>query len=74
MFTPKELATVLAALRYYQQDWQKEIDEAERENRDPIAMSEHFDEQEPLTPDEIDDLCERINVDKGPTVLGPQEQ
>lgn len=49
--TPRELATVLAALRTVQQDihvfkWNQ---------------YKHFDEHEPLTSDEIDALCERLN-------------
>ena len=48
----RELATVLAALRYWQQDL--------AENDGPI--SEHFDEHTPLTVEEIDDLCERLNL------------
>jgi hypothetical protein len=47
----RELATVLAALRYWQQDL--------AENDGPIC--EHFDEHTPLTVEEIDDLCERLN-------------
>jgi hypothetical protein len=47
----RELATVLAALRYWQQDL--------AENDSPI--SEHFAEHTPLTVEEIDDLCERLN-------------
>jgi hypothetical protein len=51
----RELATVLAALRYWQEDLAKNGDEG------PIAV-EHFDEANtPLTVEEIDDLCERLN-------------
>lgn len=51
--TPRERATVLAALRYWQQDL--------AENADPPICA-HFDEQiTALTVKEIDDLCERIN-------------
>ena len=49
--TERELATVLAALRYWQQDL--------AENEGPI--SEHFAEVTPLSVEEIDDLCERLN-------------
>lgn len=46
----RELATVLAALR----SWQ--------ERGDPGGFySEYFEEYEPLSEDEIDDLCERLN-------------
>lgn len=50
--TSRELATVLAALRYWQQD---SIEQAEG------PMQEYFDEHTPLTPDEIDRLCEELN-------------
>lgn len=54
--TPRELATVLAALRCFQQEVS------------PLPLAtikdswEHFDECDPLTTDEIDALCERLNV------------
>jgi hypothetical protein len=48
----RELATVLAALRYWQQD-------LIANEEGPI--SEHFNAHTPLTVEEIDDLCERIN-------------
>ncbi len=51
-FTDKEAATVLAALRYWQQDLEA--------NEEP-PISHHFEHEEPLTSEEIDDLCERIN-------------
>jgi len=60
MLTPKELATVLAALRHWQ----------DLEKRDPqagkfIAGSDRegtfFEEHDPLTVEEIDSLCERLN-------------
>ena len=51
----RELATVLAALRYWQQDL------ARNENDPPIC--DHFqDGTTPLTVEEIDDLCERLNL------------
>ena len=50
----RELATVLAALRYWQQDL--------TENDDGPIDSEHFaDGIEPLSVDEIDELCQRLN-------------
>ncbi len=51
--TNRELATVLAALRYWQQD--------PAENDGPI--SEHFTEHTPLGVEEIDDLCERLSFE-----------
>ncbi len=59
MSQPRELATVLAALRH----WQATVLAS-----DPAATSqfEHFGDTTPLTTQEVDDLCERLN-------LGPEE-
>jgi len=57
----RELATMLAALRYWQQDLAA--------NDDP-PISEHFEEVTPLTPDEIDDLAEKLNRTEPGTPLG----
>lgn len=55
--TDRELATVLAALRYWQ------LDLTELETDGPISEL-HFDSgNTPLTTDEIDELCERLNGD-----------
>jgi hypothetical protein len=52
--TSRELATVLAALRYWQRN-------ADGSAESPIA--DHFDsEVTPLTAAEIDSLCERLNL------------
>jgi hypothetical protein len=50
--TPRELATVLAALRALQS--------LPIEAR--LLSPEHFAEHEPLSESEIDALCERLNV------------
>jgi hypothetical protein len=50
----RELATVLAALRYWQQDLNA--------NDSPPIDGEHFAECEPLSSEEIDALCERLNL------------
>ena len=52
----KELATVLGALRY----WQQDLAENEAQGEGPIS-EELFQDVEPLTVDEIDHLCERLN-------------
>ena len=53
-FTDRELATLLAALRY----WQQGLDDNEGE----APLRDHFeDEVTPLAHEEIDDLCERLN-------------
>ena len=51
--TNKELATVLAALRYWQQDLEA--------NDAPPISEEFFADCAPLTTEEIDELCERLN-------------
>ena len=55
--TDRELATVLAALRRWQQDL--------AENDGPISA--HFADQTPLSVEEIDELCERLNCGFGAT-------
>jgi hypothetical protein len=51
--TRHELATVLAALRYWQHDL-KQADEID-------DSGEHLSEHLPLDPPEIDELCEQLN-------------
>lgn len=64
--TDREIATVLAALRY----WQEEIlrcsadGESDFQAQAGLTMEQHFDEHSPLTLTEIDTLCERINFDE----------
>lgn len=53
--TPRQLATILAALRY----WQRTVPQDARECSD-IATNDLT--LAPLNDDEIDVLCERINV------------
>jgi hypothetical protein len=54
----RELATVLAALRY----WQRAL----ARTRGEAPVLDHFDGKDtPLTAEEIDRLCERLNC--GPT-------
>lgn len=54
--TERELATVLAALRYWQQDLVI--------NQDGPVSPDHFDDEiTPLTGEEIDELCERLNYE-----------
>jgi len=62
--TKRELATVLAALRYWQQD-------LEASDAPPIS-EEFFADCEPLTSEEIDELCERLNSE--PETLEPSRQ
>jgi hypothetical protein len=51
----RELATILAALRYWRQDL--------AENEDGPISPEHFETETSLSVDEIDDLCQRLNGD-----------
>jgi len=60
MITEQELATVLAALRYWQQDLEA--------NDEPPISEEFFADSEPLTSDEIDGLCERLNCEPEETL------
>ena len=53
--TDSELATVLAALRF----WQDEMGPHPHKGG---CYPEHFDDHEPLGADEIDALCERLNT------------
>ena len=54
MLTPRELATTLAALRFWQQQRQHEAVFAEN--------FPHFADELPLTAEEIDALCDRLNL------------
>jgi hypothetical protein len=56
----RELAIVLASLRFWQ-------DEMSPHPHASGCYPEHFDGIEPLTSDEIDALCERLNAAKGET-------
>ena len=52
-FSDRELATMLAALRL----WQASQDHGE----DLTPYEGHFEEQQPLSSLEVDELCERLN-------------
>ena len=49
----RDIAQLLAALR----NWQLDIEEQDLVE----AFSGHFEDYEPLSDEEIDDLCERLN-------------
>ena len=58
----RDTAQILAALRNWQTD---------AENEDLVeAFAGHFEEHEPLSDDEIDALCERLNFADGQVVKG----
>lgn len=57
--TPRELATVLAALRWFQHT----TDTAEG-YAVPFLVKDHFNDTEPMFDKEIDALCEKINVEE----------
>lgn len=61
--TDRELATVLAALRYWQQDLEA--------NDAPPISADFFAECEPLTSEEIDGLCERLNSETASSEAAP---
>lgn len=50
-FTRREAATILAALRH----WQR--------TGSPVEYTYHFADDRPLSSDEIDALCERLNLE-----------
>lgn len=52
-FTDRDLATILAALRH----WQSTVNDAERD-----AFPHFSEEIEPLSDEEIDTLCELLNI------------
>jgi hypothetical protein len=54
----RELATVLAALRH----WQRLLANLSAVNELP-----HFDTWTPLNDDEVDELCERLNIEQAQT-------
>ena len=54
--TGKDTATVLAALRF----WQNNV--TDEEKSDELNGYGHFEEHEPLTNEEVDDLCEKLNT------------
>lgn len=56
----RELATVLAALRLWQAGLPLDFE-------GDAGRTGHFEEHAPLTPDEIDKLCERINCEVSST-------
>ena len=60
--TDREIAQLLAALRNWQTDALNE-DLGE-------AFASHFEDHEPLSDDEIESLCERLNFADGQVVKG----
>lgn len=53
----RELATILAALRLFQSNYDSENSEYQE------IFSLHFEDYTPLTNQEIDSLCERLNYE-----------
>lgn len=54
----RELATVLAALRYWQSDV---LDSGDEDRQAKAVMPEHFEDDKPLSSEDVDELCERLN-------------
>src|ERR1039458_8926408 len=69
--TRRELASVLHGLRLMQEQWEPKMHRCTSIGlHDPLELSEpnscdHFcdEEDSPLSPDEIDQLCERLNTE-----------
>ena len=69
--TRRELASVLHGLRLMQEQWEPKMRGCSSIGlHEPLELSEpnscdHFcdDEDSPLSPDEIDELCERLNME-----------
>lgn len=61
ILTKRQTATILAALRNLQTDM--EFERHSSDNWLKEAFPEHFHGIKPLTDDEIDVLCQRINND-----------
>jgi hypothetical protein len=60
--TERELATVLSALRY----WQQDLDQQDPDlDEDAGPISPNFKKHEPLTSEKIDRLCERLEAESG---------
>ena len=59
--TERELATILAALR----EWQGILAGTEPAEEEINAIASDHGRFAPLTPEEIDDLCERLNCEEG---------
>jgi hypothetical protein len=62
--TPKKLATILAALRLWQCELNTDTDDRVCFGDDMSVLkgTGHFQEEDPLTPEEIDELCEALNL------------
>jgi hypothetical protein len=60
-FNSRELATVLAALRY----WKNDLDDPSLTE----GFEEYFTDTARLSAEDIDDLCERINFDDAPPLV-----
>jgi len=68
LLSDEELATTLAALRY----WQNDLGHNEAHGEPLIDGEGHFAEHKPLTVEQIDGLCERLNLGEiaGPHPVG----
>ena len=71
----RECATLLAALRYWQNGIADNFGSGSKISRVPAELREHFlDENvEPLTSEEIDSLCEDINLQPIPESTFPSD-
>jgi hypothetical protein len=65
MLTPRELATVLAALRHWRET------QGNCTATSLVRTWPHFGEHDPLSPTEVDALCQRLNEPCGCEIPGP---
>ena len=65
VFNDRELATVLHSLRHYQERHYGTAGGCVQADEDGLVC-DHFDEAKPLTAEEIDALCERLNLAPAP--------
>ena len=65
MLTLRELATVLAALRHWRES------QGNHSATSLVRTWPHFDEHDPLSPTEVDALCQRLNEPCGCETPGP---
>lgn len=69
MLKPRELATVLAALRHWQRTVVVPAEKAaDALNQICVSWPDYFTQHEPLNAARIDELCERLNLNSLPMI------
>jgi hypothetical protein len=64
IYKNEEIATILAALRFYQREIEHGLVPYPDEEYHIMDVATDGQTLEPLTPEQIDDLCEQINFDR----------